>query len=665
MPSRWESADDEGKRRLVNQMLSLRGVNACGVVKILEMLEGVAVTREYVSKSLAEDASRVLTTLHLPLQAGGAFSWDVALPQQLLPHLFAKCEGFRAVFARSLTLAPCSFGRPWRLVLYHDEITPGNPLRPDNRRKIVAFYISFLELGSSFLRTEDAWLLLGTLRSSVVKNVLGGISNVTRRLLRALFLGPQGLRDGGIMLGDAQGLFFATFCRLLSDEAAGKAVWCVKGASGLRPCIDCENVVACRENSVVDFDDSGYLVDITCSDRTRFDPMSDQDLLRSHDLLSALKAAGVTRAEFERVEKGAGMTFNADGLLADAELRALAPPSTYARDPMHTMLANGVANVEIYAFLRAVAGAFPNFSYKTVQQFAEADWTWPKSRQKPNIASVFNEIREKASLKDQSFKAGAAEVLTILPLLRRFVEVAVAPTGQLHKEVASFLCMCRVVDLMQAVKRDCSESNVRLLNAEVDSAFRLHVEAYGCGLVKPKHHYMLHLTKQAESDGIYLDCFVHERKHQVIKHSAEHIKNTRVFERTVLIGSLNACAEHLCTCVPSGLVEPSQDCPVFAASLGRPCCVAKAVRVDFQRYDTGDILIGQNNGFVIKCCIKMGEEYGLVVTVMSLVDRLTLTTSVWQQDSSTLHVLLLPDPHVRHAACWHTRPDGNCVVLEP
>ena len=236
-------------------------------------------------------------------------------------------------------------------------------------------------------------------------------------------------------------------------------------------------MIALQEDSLVAYDDSNYLVDISCSDCERFDPMTDADLWRAFDILSEMKAMGVGRTAFEKIEKSQGVGFNAEGLLADRELRDLAPPSTYARDPMHTMLANGVVNVEIFAYLRALAKAFPAFSYKTLQEFCKADWKSPKARLKSNIASVFSDARESASLKDHTFKAGASEVLTVLPLLRRFVEVIVAPSGCLPAETASFLSVCKVVDAMQAAKRDGPQQRMGPMRNEIATAFRLHKAA--------------------------------------------------------------------------------------------------------------------------------------------------------------------------------------------
>ena len=46
--------------------------------------------------------------------------------------------------------------RPWNLILYSDEVAPGNQMSLDNRRNIWIVYFSFKELGALPLRMEDA-----------------------------------------------------------------------------------------------------------------------------------------------------------------------------------------------------------------------------------------------------------------------------------------------------------------------------------------------------------------------------------------------------------------------------------------------------------------------------------------------------------------------------
>ena len=151
-------------------------------------------------------------TVKLPLIAGGYLDWPIALSHAWLPCCL-RMPAFRDISMQSLAKHPSSFQRPWNLVLYLDEITPGNMLRPDNKRKITAFYASFLEF-EDFLGLEAAWMTIGTLRTGVVKNIKGGMSNVVRQLLRDMFLGATSLSSGGLSLGNDVGI-----CRLLQAVA--------------------------------------------------------------------------------------------------------------------------------------------------------------------------------------------------------------------------------------------------------------------------------------------------------------------------------------------------------------------------------------------------------------------------------------------------------------
>ncbi len=58
-----------------------------------------------------------------------------------------------------------------------------------------------------FLGLESAWVTIGTLRTGVAKNIKGGMINVVRQLLRAMFLGATSLSHGGLALGNDVGIF--------------------------------------------------------------------------------------------------------------------------------------------------------------------------------------------------------------------------------------------------------------------------------------------------------------------------------------------------------------------------------------------------------------------------------------------------------------------------
>ena len=61
-----------------------------------------------------------------------------------------------------------------------------------------------------------------------------------------------------------------------------------------------------------------------------------------------------------------------------------------------------------------------------------------------------------------------------------------------------------------------------------------HQAAYGKELLKPKHHWMVDVAQQVLRDHMVLDAFVIERQRLLVKGLAEHVRNTRDFEQSIL-----------------------------------------------------------------------------------------------------------------------------------
>ena len=90
-------------------------------------------------------------------------------------------------------------------MFYGDEVTPGNVLRQDNKRKMFAVYVSIKEFGPNLLKHERMWLPLFVVRSVVAKKIPGGISACIRAIFRRLFLHEK-VSSNGILIecGEAQ-----------------------------------------------------------------------------------------------------------------------------------------------------------------------------------------------------------------------------------------------------------------------------------------------------------------------------------------------------------------------------------------------------------------------------------------------------------------------------
>ena len=156
-------------------------------------------------------------------------------------------------------------GHVWSLVIYYDELTPGDAFAPDNKRKFWSIYVAFLEFGPHMLAQEEAWLPIGILRTSTAKTIVGGMPNATRLLLGSWCGHPIMLKFNSVLGNSASSSFgnsaSSSFGNSvldntvdegelisvgivinLADLDAHRAISGWLGTSGLRPCTKCRNV---------------------------------------------------------------------------------------------------------------------------------------------------------------------------------------------------------------------------------------------------------------------------------------------------------------------------------------------------------------------------------------------------------------------------------------
>lgn len=116
--------------------------------------------RQLVSKTGAPDVS--IHVIH-PL----AFLWQAA----------RDAGGFSTFLQELCRTRPSSHVNPWKLCLYTDEVTPGNPMSHNNQRKVWVFYWSVLQFGVHILSMEDARFPGCAARSDELKNADAGLSH--------------------------------------------------------------------------------------------------------------------------------------------------------------------------------------------------------------------------------------------------------------------------------------------------------------------------------------------------------------------------------------------------------------------------------------------------------------------------------------------------------
>ena len=121
----------------------------------------------------------ILQYVDLTLVDGSTLQNPIAHPLALLWTIARMNCAFTRHFMKCLKDFPPSLVKKWRLLLYSDEITPGDALQGVHKRKVWAVYYALLEFGLAALASELAWLHITALRSCKARDIDAGISRAS------------------------------------------------------------------------------------------------------------------------------------------------------------------------------------------------------------------------------------------------------------------------------------------------------------------------------------------------------------------------------------------------------------------------------------------------------------------------------------------------------
>jgi hypothetical protein len=280
---------------------------------------------------------------------GGVARFRMANPLALLYFVFFYCAPFAGFVEQRFAECPPSLDNPWNLLLYCDEVHPGDQLGGKKLRKFHAIYFSFKEFGIAALSHENMWFTIGTVRTQVVNTIPGGLAKIFSLVIRELFVdGP--LSDLGLLL-EHNGRSHRLFAKLgyfIQDGAAHKQTWHCKGDAGCKLCVLCRNLFSLASEVVGD--DGEELL------RCNVKKHSELDLATSADLRYAVRridelhdAPDFDPTEFELRQKALGFTWSPYNLLGDASMDPyLDVPSQFFHDWMHMIFVGGVFNLTLH-----------------------------------------------------------------------------------------------------------------------------------------------------------------------------------------------------------------------------------------------------------------------------------------------------------------------------
>lgn len=507
------SATPQTKRqRLAAEIASATGtkIAAARVLKLLSdrclLADGVAASSE---RSVRDDARKgiklasdtdtiygpVISKLHF-----GPLCVEIANP---FAYLHVLCQQSASLYRAIFPSGHVNRG----IVVYIDEVRPGNPLRPEKNRLTQCVYWTFCDFDDHVLCRADGWFLATVLLSTTMDQVPGKASGFMRALLNVFFPAEGTSFATGVVLSNGNDCNVLTchFAGFLGDEKALKEVWCLKGASGSRPCITCTNLIQFVDESARN---GTNLQGMDCWDMRKLRRTSDAEVFDMADRLKALHDGGCTKIAMARLEQMLGMTYDPHSILYDLHLRTFLRPIThYLRDWMHTIASHGVASTQI----AAVLGKLKTNGVKldAVQKYMSC-FVLPLARGRVSD-TWFAQNRVTAD----HMKCFAGEILTMVQLFNEFLQDAVVPSNLMLDDCRCFALLADIVQVLQSGPSAAAASHVHLQAAIVEH-HSLYARLYPT-LIKPKWHHMLHLAEHGRDTGRIMACFVTERKNRQVK----------------------------------------------------------------------------------------------------------------------------------------------------
>ena len=185
--------------------------------------------------------------------------------------------------------------------------------------------------------------------------------------------------------GSTSGMFLcqAELAAILSDEKAIKELWCLRGASGTKPCCMCQNILGHmpREN----LEGHEWLLHYGCPDRLRFSKHSSATFQQMSDQLALVSG---NKQEVKKLGQLYRLQFHAAGILWHPSLKdKVCPVKQNYYDWMHILLASGgLGQYEINQFVKEIRGL--GIPLKQLDDFAKMV-IFPQKRLCQTIANIF------------------------------------------------------------------------------------------------------------------------------------------------------------------------------------------------------------------------------------------------------------------------------------
>lgn len=519
------------------------------------------------NRDAGHQAKKLRTELQAPLLANGCcgeimrsmkikvkddvIDWHFLHPVSLLHELTKRCSKLGDLIK--------SGGRA-RICIYMDEIKPGNVLRPDPSRSIAMWYWTLMGLPDWLRSTTNGWFYFAAFPTKWIKDVQGNYSYLFARMMEIfLELEEPFTFTSGFPCHSTSGLFLCQggFQALLSDEKAISQLWSLRGASGTKPCVLCQNVVGHMKRETV----SGHpwLVHFSCSDCSKFAKQSSSTF---QEMRNNLESVAWNKKECDRLGQAYGLVYKKNGILWHSSLRQYVDPVQHTfYDWLHVLLTSGgLAQYEINEFVKVLE--VNNIGLAQLDSFQQGVRS-PKSLDKlPKNFFAERIVKDDGA----HIRCFAGELLVAIPALALFNDLVLEPLGILREHRLCFQELFNIIGILK--KLDGALQLLPQLKKSISTHNELFCKLYP-NCAKPKFHWLFHVPENLEQFKVNMNCLCPERKHRAMKTVASHVFNDLLtLHLTTRIGSDSlSMFEASDACEPIRLDGPAHEVPEGAEML--------------------------------------------------------------------------------------------------
>ena len=225
-----------------------------------------------------------------------------------------------------------------------------------------------------------------------------------------------------------------------------------------------------------------------------------------------------------------GFTYSPYTMLTDPELVGIVEPcKQFMHDYMHCLWVNGVWAITFHLILRALRSKRVFDAYARLRAYVDT-WNWPRRfKVTSKLSKLFESAREDSNTKAGKFRSAAGQAMSLAPIIVFFLAAFehIIPT-----EFDVYVKLLKLTEMFASTHHGTITPD-ELLGA-VEDFLAVYALAFGVEWMTPKFHWLLHFGDHLEQNGMLIACFVHERKHKMVKRYCEGIMNDVVFERSVI-----------------------------------------------------------------------------------------------------------------------------------